>query len=188
MKVGMGPTLATRRPPPTWVEPYRPSRVAGAAVALGALGCELAAEAPRAVAERALVTEVRAALPAIPSPAAPEAQPAAPRASGACADVARQARELGRSLPRRLDDDTVATAVTSSGCDLRLEYELPTLDAADVSAAGLRAMRARVLTQLCSDPGALAVMHRGGRFTNVYFDRARTQIALFSVAADDCGI
>lgn len=185
----MGPTLVTRRPAPAWVEAYRPCRVASAAIALGALGCELAAEAPRAGADRALVTEVQAMLPAVPPPAAvPEAQPAAPRAGGACADVVRQASELGRSLPRRLDDDTVATAVTSSGCDLRLEYELPTLDAADVSAAGLRAMRGRVLAQLCSDPGALAVMHRGGRFTNVYFDRAGVQIALFSVAADDCGI
>ena len=105
-----------------------------------------------------------------------------------CPDVQEQARELDATLPRQLDADTRATRVTALGCDLTLEYELVTLSANDVSESGMRAMRGQVTTQLCSDRGALGVMHRGGRFTNVYYDRARSPIGLFTVAADDCGI
>ena len=102
--------------------------------------------------------------------------------------MARQARELAEALPRRLDDDTLATAVTANGCDLTLEYQLVTLDAKDVTENGLSAMRSSVRGELCADRGALAVMQLGGRFTNVYYDRAHARIGLFSVAADDCGI
>jgi hypothetical protein len=111
-----------------------------------------------------------------------------PAGESACPDVERQARELGAELPRQLDADTRATRVSTRGCDLTLEYELVTLSAKDVADSGMRAMRRRVIDQLCSDRGALSVMQRGGRFTNVYYDNAREPIGLFTVAADDCGI
>jgi hypothetical protein len=143
--------------------------------------------------DRELVTEVAAlsARPPAGSNAAALATsdpPAAPMTGFPCPDVERQARELGAELPRQLDADTRATRVSARGCDLTLEYELVTLSAKDVSASGVRAMRAKVIDQLCSDPGALSVMQRGGRFTNVYYDRAREPITVFTVAADDCGI
>jgi len=160
--------------------------------ALGA--CNLAAEP-----ERELVTRVEALKPVAPSaPAtklvfeeraafeqddAPERPPVT-----ACSDVEKKARELAAVLPQQLDEDTRATGVTAQGCDLRLEYQLSTLSAHQVSERGIRAMRRRVLDRLCADKGALAVMQRGGRFTNVYYDRERVQIGLFTVAADDCGI
>jgi hypothetical protein len=105
-----------------------------------------------------------------------------------CPDVERQARELGSELPRQLDADTRAARVSARGCDLTLEYELVTLSARDVVESGMRAMRGRVIDQLCSDVGALGVMQRGGRFTNVYYDRVREPIGVFTVGADDCGI
>jgi hypothetical protein len=108
--------------------------------------------------------------------------------SRVCPDVEQQARELGAALPRVLDADTIATGVTASGCDLTLEYQLVTLSARDVQESGLLAMRARVREQLCADTGALGVLLRGGRFTNVYYDSTHTRIGLFTVAADDCGI
>lgn len=156
--------------------------------------CEAAREP-----EPALVTQIEALTPLPPRTARPEPagelQPtgleplASAAASGsACADVQRQALELGASLPRQLDADTRATRVAATGCDLRLEYELVTLSAREVSQDGLRAMRGQVMDRLCSDKGALAVMQRGGRFTNVYYDRVQAPIALFTVAADDCGI
>jgi hypothetical protein len=92
------------------------------------------------------------------------------------------------ALPRQLDADTRATRVSAQGCDLTLEYELVTLSAKDVLEPGMRAMRRQVTGQLCSDPGALGVMQRGGRFTNVYHDRVHEPIGVFTVAADDCGI
>jgi hypothetical protein len=109
-------------------------------------------------------------------------------ASRLCPDVEQQARELGATLPRALDADTIATRVTAEGCDLTLEYQLVTLSARDVQERGLLVMRARVVDQLCGDSGALGVMQRGGRFTNVYYDGEHTRIGLFTVAADDCGI
>lgn len=147
--------------------------------------------------EREIVTQVEALKPLAKSPAAsatltedvfdrdevPERPPVT-----ACSDVEKKARELAAALPRQLDADTRATRVSAKGCDLRLEYELVTLDASEVSERGMRAMRRRVLDRLCSDKGALAVMQRGGRFTNVYFDRVQAPIGLFTVAADDCGI
>jgi hypothetical protein len=147
--------------------------------------------------ERELVTQVGALRPLEPAPAAAKPLSDQPLAGDevperppitACSEVERKARELAAALPRQLDADTRATRVTASGCDLRLEYELLTLAASDVSERGLRAMRQRVSDQLCSDKGALAVMQRGGRFTNVYYDRVQAPIGLFTVAADDCGI
>jgi hypothetical protein len=145
--------------------------------------------------ERELVTQVEALQPRAPAATAGASKEArlrdaVPERSGptVCAEVEEQARELAAALPRQLDADTRATRVTASGCDLRLEYELLTLAASDVSERGLRAMRQHVLDRLCSDKGALAVMQRGGRFTNVYYDRVQAPIGLFTVAADDCGI
>jgi hypothetical protein len=135
--------------------------------------------------ERALVTEV-AQLSARPA-AAVAPTPLAPLRSE-CADVERQARELGADLPRQLDADTRATRVSARGCDLTLEYELVTVSARDVPEKNMSALRRRVKGQLCSDPGVLGVMRRGGRVTNVYYDRGREPIDLFTVAADDCGI
>jgi hypothetical protein len=147
--------------------------------------------------EREIVTEVEALKPLATSPTASAALteelfnrdevPERPAVT-ACSDVEKKARELAAALPRQLDADTRATHVSAKGCDLRLEYELVTLDASEVSERGMRAMRHRVLDRLCSDKGALAVMQRGGRFTNVYYDRVQAPIALFTVAADDCGI
>jgi hypothetical protein len=165
--------------------------VSGSLVLLAGLvlaGCER---------EREIVTRVEALKPLAQAPAAgtvlteevfardevPERPPVT-----ACSDVEKKARELAAALPRQLDADTRATRVSATGCDLRLEYELVTLDASEVSERGMRAMRHRVLERLCSDKGALAVMQRGGRFTNVYYDRVQTPIGLFTVAADDCGI
>jgi hypothetical protein len=132
--------------------------------------------------------------PALPSPALSREQEqeqqdvAVEAPASRCPDVQLQARDLGAGLPRRLDPDTLATSVSARGCDLVFEYELTTLDAKDVAADGMRAMSARVSDQLCSDRGALGVMQRGGRFTNVYYDRARVPIGLFTVTAEDCGI
>jgi hypothetical protein len=157
--------------------------------ALGA-ACREAPE-PKA---REIVTQVEALTPS-PGAAGPFTA-SAPRAgehdepigAARCPEVQRQASNLAAGLPRRLDADTLATGVTAQGCDLIFEYELTTLDAKDVAAGGMAAMSSRVSEQLCSDRGALAVMQRGGRFTNVYYDRARVQIGLFTVTADDCGI
>jgi hypothetical protein len=167
------------------------------ALTLAGVGCKAVAE-PR---EREVVTQV-AALEPLPTPGARspvelspnELSPSAlsatpePRTRSACPDVEQQARELGAGLPRQLDADTRATGVTAQGCDLTLEYELVTLAANEVAEGGLRAMRGRVMEQLCSDTGALGVMQRGGRFTNVYYDRVHAPIGVFTVAADDCGI
>jgi hypothetical protein len=168
------------------------------ALTLAGAGCKT--EEPR---EREVVTQI-AALEPLPTPVAmspvamspiamsPIAMSAAPapsdRTRSACPDVERQARELGAALPQQLDADTRATGVTAQGCDLTLEYELVSLAANEVAEEGLRAMRSRVTEQLCSDTGALGVMQRGGRFTNVYYDRAHAPIGVFTVAADDCGI
>jgi hypothetical protein len=148
--------------------------------------------------EREIVTQVEALKPLAP-PASAEGSALSVNAFGedevperppvtACSDVEKKARALASELPRQLDADTRATRVTAKGCDLRIEYELLTLAAREVSERGMRAMRHRVLDRLCTDKGALAVMQRGGRFTNVYYDREQTQIGLFTVAADDCGI
>lgn len=171
--------------------------------ALGGAGCERASRAD----SDAVITSVQALTPAstlalaaatTESPTAPAPEPptspeqlvreAFEQQPARCPEVAQQARELSAGLPRKLDSDTLATAVTASGCDLTLEYELVTLDAKDVSEKGLRAVRRSVQSELCADHGALAVMQHGGRFTNVYYDRSHTRIGLFSVAADDCGI
>lgn len=153
------------------------------AVTLAIGGCR-AAERPREI-----VTEVQALQPSATGVAAPApADDSVVEPMSVCPDVQEQARELGATLPQQLDADTRATGVTARGCDLTLEYELVTLSAREVSESGLRAMRGQVTAQLCSDKGALGVMHRGGRFTNVYYDRARAPIGLFTVAADDCGI
>lgn len=161
------------------------------AIALGSWGCERASRVEPAE----LVTSVAALAPApraelSATAPAPEdlVREAFELPPTRCPEVARQAQELSEGLPRRLDADTLATAVTANGCDLTLEYQLVTLDAKDVSEKGMTAMRSSVRSELCSDRGALAVMQLGGRFTNVYYDRARTRIGLFSVAADDCGI
>jgi hypothetical protein len=154
---------------------------------LAGAGCKTAE--PR---EREVVTQIAALEPSPPpvaiSPIARSASEPSDRARSACPDVERQALELGAALPRQLDADTRATGVTAQGCDLTLEYELVTLAANEVAEEGLRAMRSRVTEQLCSDTGALGVMHRGGRFTNVYYDRVHAPIGVFTVAADDCGI
>jgi hypothetical protein len=131
--------------------------------------------------ERQLVTEVAALAPRTAT--APALPPRSP-----CPDVERQARELAAELPRQLDADTRASRVTARGCDLTLEYQLVTLSAADIAESRMRAVRGRVIEQLCSDRGALGVMQRGGRFTNVYYDRASEPIGVFTVGADDCGI
>jgi hypothetical protein len=134
--------------------------------------------------ERALVTEVASLTPQPAAAVAPALLP--PRSI--CPDVERQARELAADLPRQLDADTRATRVSARGCDLTIEYELVTLSARDVAEKNTRALRRRVKGQLCSDPGVLGVLQRGGRVTSVYYDRAREPIDLFTVAADDCGI
>lgn len=180
--------LAQRHPHRVWISVW--------AVALASWGCEASRAEPAA-----LVTSIEALEPApraelsfiTPTPAPATAAEERVREAfelppTRCPEVARQARELSEALPRRLDDDTLATAVTANGCDLTLEYQLVTLDAKDVSEKGMSAMRSSVRGELCSDRGALAVMQLGGRFTNVYYDRARARIGLFSVAADDCGI
>jgi hypothetical protein len=169
-----GMSARTRPKLRTWLVPC----------ALALLPCS-ACQARATVRERELRTEVAALTRAPPAPVAPAPPPPSP--SG-CPEVERQARELGAALPRQLDADTRATRVSAQGCDLTLEYELVTLSAEDVADSGMRAMRSRVTDQLCADAGALAVMQRGGRFTNVYYDRVHAPIGLFTVAADDCGI
>lgn len=171
---------------------HRTTGFALSALALAWLGCQTAE--PR---EREVVTQI-AALEPLPAPVATAAERAADtvpdtpepshRSRSACPDVEQQARALGAALPRQLDADTRATRVTAQGCDLTLEYELVTLAASEVAEGGMRAMRGRVTDQLCSDTGALGVMQRGGRFTNVYYDRVHAPIGVFTVAADDCGI
>jgi len=165
--------------------------------ALAVFGCKTTSRAE----PTALVTQIEAlsparsdvsvaAVPATAPAVAPEdlVREAFEQTPTRCPEVARQARELSEALPRQLDPDTLATGVIANGCDLTLEYQLVTLDAKDVSEKGMLAVRSDVRDQLCSDHGALAVMQQGGRFTNVYYDRAHTRIGLFSVAADDCGI
>jgi len=161
---------------------------AGLVPLLGALWFGLASSGCRteAAEAREIVTSVAALTPEAPSPVPSPVDFAPTRV--VCPEVERQARELQALLPQQLDADTLATGVSSHGCDLTLEYQLLTLTAQDVTEKGLRAMRSRVSDQLCADRGALAVMHRGGRFTNIYYDRGHTQIGLFSVAAEDCGI
>lgn len=161
------------------------------AMALGA--CKARPEPERElttqVAALAPATAARLAARAVDASAELGAEASAPReTSRVCPDVELQARALSATLPRVLDADTVATRVTAQGCDLTLEYQLVTLSARDVQERGVLAMRSRVVEQLCSDSGALGVMQRGGRFTNVYYDAAEIRIGLFTVAADDCGI
>jgi hypothetical protein len=182
------PIVATRAAPAGRAR----ARIAACLLALGSWGCERASRADGAE----LVTRIEALAPTpraeaalAPTPTPEElVREAFELPPTRCPEVARQARELSEALPRQLDADTLATAVTANGCDLTLEYQLVTLDAQEVSEKGMSAMRASVRSGLCSDRGALAVMQQGGRFTNVYYDRARARIGLFSVAADDCGI
>jgi hypothetical protein len=115
----------------------------------------------------------------------PATLPAAP-ADAACELVEREARKLGASLPKRLDEDTAATRVSASGCNLTLEYQLLTLTAAEVDPGGMHAMRGRVVGQLCTDPAARATLERGGTFTNVYNDQAGARIGHFTVKVRDC--
>lgn len=110
----------------------------------------------------------------------------AARADAACDFVEREARKLGASLPKRLDEDTAATRVSASGCNLTLEYQMLTLTAAEVDPRGMHAMRGRVVSQLCSDPAARATLERGGTFTNVYNDQVGARIGHFSVKVRDC--
>ena len=152
------------------------ARAAGSTVWLLALACQIE---PSPSADIEVVTSVQALAP---HPALMEPQRIV------CPEVNRQARELGAMLPRQLDADTLALAVTAKGCDLTLEYQLTTLEAKDVTESGLRAVRLRVGEQLCTDRGALGVMQQGGRFTNIYYDKAKAPIGLFSVSAEDCGI
>jgi hypothetical protein len=151
-----------------------------------------AARTPPASAPMRSAEAASAGEPAFLGAPAPSSDPTWERpvepGSERCPDVQRQARALGAALPRRLDPDTLATSVTARGCDLVFEYELTTLDAKDVAAGGMQAMSSRVSDQLCADRGALGVMQRGGRFTNVYYDRSRVPIGLFTVTAEDCGI
>jgi hypothetical protein len=165
---------------------FRSLTVAALAASWSA-GCdaERRAEAVLTTRVEALTPAPRPELAATPTDLAPDISELAPRR---CPEVARQASELSATLPRELDPDTLATGVTADGCDLTIEYQLVTLDAKDVTEQGLRAMRGSVQGELCADRGALAVMQQGGRFTNIYYDRARARIGLFSVAADDCGI
>ena len=183
---------ATPSPMRWWVLPL------STGIALAA--CDLGAKP-----ERQIVTQVRALAPAAPGVKLAKAAdrqrsadeeraaferddvPERPPVT-ACSDVEHKARALAAELPRQLDPDTRATAVSAKGCDLRFDYELSTLSARDVSERGMRAMRRQVLDRLCNDKGALAVMQRGGRITNVYTDREHEPIGLFTVAADDCGI
>jgi len=107
-------------------------------------------------------------------------------ADAACEFVEREALKLGASLPKRLDEDTAATRVSASGCNLTLEYQLLTLSVAEVDPGGMHAMRGRVVEQLCTDPAARATLERGGTFTNVYNDRAGARIGHFTVKVRDC--
>jgi hypothetical protein len=147
------------------------------------LACE--SEQPR------WITQVQALSPAAPTPqavsaTAPASAVAPPVTDSPCLEAERQARELSASLPQQLDADTRATRVTARGCDLTMEYELSTLLAADVAPGAVDAMQERVIGQLCMDRGALAVLQRGGVFTNAYYDRVHAPIGHFSVAIEDC--
>jgi hypothetical protein len=156
------------------------------------LGCStvLACESER---QPAVVTLVQALSPAATSEDAARARSVPAVVSVAeqpslapCAEAERQARELSASLPQQLDADTRATRVTARGCDLTMEYELTTLRAADVAPGAVDAMQEQVIGQLCQDRGALAVLQRGGVFTNAYYDRVHAPIGHFSVAIEDC--
>lgn len=103
-----------------------------------------------------------------------------------CRQVERQARETHAGLPKRLDRETSATRVVAYGCDVVLEYAMHDLRAQEVSAEGVRALRAQVVEKLCSDGGARGVMNRGGSFTNVYRDKQGSLIDQFTIAAEDC--
>jgi len=133
-------------------------------------GCQREHEAPRSVRIEALQPVAVAAAPA----------------DAACEFVEREARKLGASLPKQLDEDTAATRVSASGCNLTLEYQLLTLTAAEVDPSGMHAMRGRVVGQLCTDPAARATLERGGTFTNVYNDQAGARIGHFTVKVRDC--
>lgn len=130
--------------------------------------------------EAQVSTRVEALLPRLAS-----AAPAKP-AEGPCELVEREARKLGASMPRALDEHTRVTAVTARGCALTLEYQILDLKAADVAPMGVAAMRERVVGQLCADAAALATLQRGGSFTNIYYDEARARIGEFTVAHADC--
>jgi hypothetical protein len=119
-------------------------------------------------------------------PLQPVAAASAAPADAACELVEREARKLGASLPKRLDEDTAATRVNASGCNLTLEYQLLTLTAAEVDPSGMHAMRGRVVGQLCTDPAARATLERGGTFTNVYNDQVGARIGHFTVKVRDC--
>lgn len=133
-------------------------------------GCQSELEASRSVRIEAL------------QPVAVSAAPA----DAACEFVEREARKLAASLPKQLDEDTAATRVGASGCNLTLEYQLLTLTAAEVDPSGMHAMRARVVGQLCSEPAARATLERGGTFTNVYNDQVGARIGHFTVKVRDC--
>src|SRR5687767_9156755 len=70
-------------------------------------------------------------------PQAPPSEPAIDDPE--CEFVEREARKLNASLPRQLDADTVAQAVTARGCALTLEYRISNLSASDVAPGGLAA-------------------------------------------------
>jgi hypothetical protein len=135
------------------------------------LGCLAEPEPPPS-------TRVEALLPA---PVEPQ-----PPSDAACDFVEREARKLGASMPRRLDEDTAVTRVSARGCELTLEYQMLNLAARDVATNGMYAMRARVAEQLCVDPSARATLERGGAFTNVYRDQSRVPIGQFTVRLRDC--
>jgi hypothetical protein len=156
------------------------------------LGCSslLACESekqPRWVTQVQSLSPAPAAAPGISASPAPAASPVAPQVTASpCVEAERQARELSASLPQQLDADTRATRVTARGCDLTMEYELSTLLAVEVAPGAVDAMQERVIGQLCMDRGALAVLQRGGVFTNAYYDRVHAPIGHFSVAIEDC--
>lgn len=104
----------------------------------------------------------------------------------ACEFVEREARKLGASMPRRLDEDTAATRVSARGCELTLEYQMLNLSVSEVVPSGVYAMQTQVIEQLCGDTAARATLERGGAFTNVYKDRAGAPIGQFTVRARDC--
>jgi hypothetical protein len=103
-----------------------------------------------------------------------------------CRQVEQQARETHAGLPKRLDRDTSATRVVAYGCDVVLEYAMHDLNAEDVAAEGVRALRAEVVNKLCSDGGARGVMNHGGSFTNVYRDQRSALIDQFTITAEAC--
>lgn len=127
--------------------------------------------------------EVSTTLAAL-QPQAPPSPP--PVADPECEFVEREARKLNASLPRQLDADTIAAAVTASGCALTLEYRISNLSTSDVAPGGIAAMREQVVEQLCDDAAARATLERGGTFTNVYYGNASARIGEFTVGRDDC--